>query len=262
MQIRKAEIDDTGKLISLWKSVFNDDDNFIIKFFRDRFKHANTLLAEDNGRIIAALHVIDCELLTPDGVYPTAYIVGAGTVLDRRNQGIMTAMLKQCTENNACVTLFPAKREFYEKQGFATVSRVNCYRLGRRCDTAPDAVKPDVEGLNEAYNMMIMQAGGGISRDSLAWRFLFDEEKTVCVRSDAGLAYAVIRNATAVETAASDAQSAELLLDRLAADGITKVHAASGTYVDALLAGAECQSVEMGMSYPPLPYNVYIAEQY
>lgn len=264
MHIRMAELQDTAALARLWKTVFNDEDSFIIKFFKDRFRPYNAVVAEADGKIVSALHIVQCEMLTCEGIYPASYVIGASTAPAYRGQGIMSEILQYCKNlsRNRCIALFPAVRGFYEKQGFKTAAYVNKYSLNRNYIERIDAAEPSVSELNDAYNTMIMQAGGGISRDSLAWSFILDEECTIYVRGEGGGAYAVVKDGSAIETAATDIESAELLLNKLSAERIKFIQAAPGTYIDNLMSEAEHKTIEMGMLYPELDYNVYISEQY
>lgn len=264
MRIRAAELQDTAALTYLWKTVFNDEDSFIIKFFRDRFRPYNAVVAEADGKIVSALHIVQCEMLTCGGIYPVSYIVGASTMPGYRGQGIMSKILEYCKNLScdSCIALFPAVRGFYEKLGFKTVSHVNRYSLNRSYTEKTDAEKPSISELNEVYNTMIMQAGGGVSRDRLAWEFILDEKSTVYVKNKSGGAYANVKDGVAVETAAADAESAELLLNKLSSEGVKFIQAAPGTYIDSLMSKEKHETVGMGMLYPGLDCSVYISEQY
>lgn len=264
MHIRRAEFQDTAALTRLWKNVFNDDDSFIIKFFNERFSPHNAAVAEADGEIVSAVHWIQCELLTHEGVYPASYIVGAATSQEFRKQGIMSGMLEFCKDlcRESFLVLFPAVRDFYEKQGFKTASFVRRYALNRNYTEPAEAAEPTTDELNEAYNIMLLQVGGGISRDSTAWSFILDEKSVVFVKSAEGVAYALMKDGIAFETAASSLESAEMLLNRLSSENVKYVQAAPNTYIDSLLFGEEHETIKMGMLYPELDHNVYISEQY
>lgn len=253
---RKAFREEFQEVKDLWNVVFNEEPAFLEKFFSTRFDPNHIFAAEDEGKIVSALHPLPASY-TKEGVSkPCSFIVGAATLESHRNRGIMGKLLELVRISYPHpITLFPAVRSYYENHGYFTASTVRAY-------TIPSSLASDArqEGfacseLNRIYTNATYHCGS-LDRDQLAWEFLTDGYETIATKNG----YAFILDGKAVEAFALTEEAARLLLGILARRGITTICVLSGSPFEAFLKNGS--SIPMGMAADRALEGVYIAEQY
>ncbi|MCC8143846.1 MAG: GNAT family N-acetyltransferase [Tannerellaceae bacterium] len=85
---------DKQQVIDLWKTSFNDSDEFIDLYFTQVYKPENTLVAEKDGRVVAALQMLPYTMTFWGNEIPVAYIAGACTAPQEQNKGLMRELLE------------------------------------------------------------------------------------------------------------------------------------------------------------------------
>ena len=82
-----------SQLIDLWRTSFNDSEEFIKLFFDRVYKKENALFIEKNGKIVSALQMLPYPMSFCGKQVATSYISGACTHPDFRNRGVMRQLL-------------------------------------------------------------------------------------------------------------------------------------------------------------------------
>lgn len=117
------------KVKALWKLCFSDSEEFTEMYFRLRYSNDVNIAIHYGEEIIAALQMLPYPMTFERKEIHTAYISGACTHPDYRNQGIMCKLLSQAYtqmfhKGIALSTLIPAEPwlfDYYARHGFAPV---------------------------------------------------------------------------------------------------------------------------------------------
>jgi len=128
MNIRTANENDKKQLYSLWNEAFGDSDEVIDMFYKSVIKADNTVLAEEDGRVISALYLIKAEITVNKKDYKAYYIYAAATDKKYRRRGVMGKLLEFCSalsekRNVDYLFLHPETEKlysYYAKNGFVT----------------------------------------------------------------------------------------------------------------------------------------------
>lgn len=107
----------------LWQSSFGDDDAFIDRFVISYYSRRRMLAVEEDGRIVAMLHLLPFR--TELG--RTTYIYGVATAAARRRRGLSTRLMTEAMRRigesgDDAAILIPAEpwlRGYYGRFGFA-----------------------------------------------------------------------------------------------------------------------------------------------
>lgn len=117
------------QIISLWKTCFQDTEEFIRFYFDRKYRDENALLYTENGIPTAASLMLPYPMVWQDTTVQTSYISGACTHPQARRQGLMTRLLQEGFKEMyhrgiAFTTLIPAEEwlyGFYARLGYASV---------------------------------------------------------------------------------------------------------------------------------------------
>ena len=262
MKIERATTKDFEQLKMLWSIVFQEEPEFLERFFAQRFQAEHIVVARKEGEIVSALHALPITYLQDRAEKRCSFIVGAATYASHRKQGIMGELLaytKATTDHP--ITLFPAVRPFYEANGYITTSSMEEYRLVP--DKQSDKIAPLVE--DPSFNSTTFdriyreatKADGALMRDELGWQFLIDGYETYTVKN----AYAFIKDGIAVEAMATSKEAARELIAFVQSKQIEKLRVIPNSPFSSLLEGPFVQ-IPMGMSTDESMRGIYIAEQY
>ncbi len=275
MKIERATTRDYDELKTLWSIVFQEEPEFLERFFSLRFLPEHIIVARKEEEIVSALHALPATYIQGNTEKACAFIVGAATYASHRKQGIMSELLAFTQETTPYpITLFPAVRPFYEANGYITTSSMEEYWLptkhvanntshqdSRTRNPAQRTLSPeDTSILFPALDTIYREAtkeGGSLLRDKLAWDFLTAGYETHSVQD----AYAFIKDGIAVEAMATSKQGAKQLVSLLQEKGIQKLRVIPDSPFSSLLEGPFIQ-IPMGMSTEESMRGVYIAEQY
>ena len=107
----------------LWKSCFDDDDAFIDRFVMHYYSRRRMLAAEQDGRIVAMLHLLPFR----SELGRTTYVYGVATDPAYRRCGLSSRLMAEAMrrigeQGDDAAVLIPAEpwlREFYGRFGFA-----------------------------------------------------------------------------------------------------------------------------------------------
>lgn len=124
--IRYSEKSDIKDIIFLWNEAFGDSQEEIMFFINNKYKPENTLVFEDNGKIVSMLFLLEGEMKINNNRYPSYYLYAACTLNDCRGKGYMSQLLgfAQKTAYNRgyyFICLLPANKslyEYYKKYGY------------------------------------------------------------------------------------------------------------------------------------------------
>lgn len=110
----------------LWRTCFDDSEEFIQLFFDRIYKEENAITIEKKGKVISALQMIPYTMHWYNIDIPVSYIYAACTTPAERGKGIMQELLlksiKQMQQQGIWATILipanPSLFEYYRKQGY------------------------------------------------------------------------------------------------------------------------------------------------
>ena len=114
---------------NLWKISFGDSDDFIRLWFDRVYKDEQTLVVQQNGKIVSALQILPYEMTYCGTNIPTGYICGVCTLPSERGKGYMNQLMHQSIKEMqncgyALAVLIPATPglfDFYRRFEFANI---------------------------------------------------------------------------------------------------------------------------------------------
>ncbi len=127
------------KLYAIWQECFEDEKDYIDIFFQC-FAVKDTVMVymDESGEPVSMLSVLPAYFEYSGQVRKAAYLYGVATAVPYRNLGYSSRLLnyavEQITLQGAVPFLSPAGEaliSFYEKSGFAVVSRKRTKRISR-----------------------------------------------------------------------------------------------------------------------------------
>lgn len=127
------------QLAALWREAFGDGERETALFFRNRWRPQDTLVMEENGRVVSALYLLPCQMETAGGKVQAHYIYGAATLQSFRGRGYMGALVEAAgragqARGDYASVLLPGEEglyEFYRRFGYRTVFGVEELTLSR-----------------------------------------------------------------------------------------------------------------------------------
>ena len=125
------------KARELWQICFNDNPDFTKLYFDKRYTDKNTIDVTKGEQMASVLQLLSYPFSIYGHSLPSAYISGACTHPNFRNQGVMQELLKKSLqrleqENIPICTLIPAEDwlfNYYQKSGFETVFYNTSYKV-------------------------------------------------------------------------------------------------------------------------------------
>ncbi|MDR1878928.1 MAG: GNAT family N-acetyltransferase [Bacteroidales bacterium] len=114
-------------IIRIWQTSFPDDPpQFISMYFDKIYRDENTLIYLCDNKVVSCMQMLPYELNYCDAVCPTAYISGAATLPQYRQQGIMGKLLTRSflemrKRGIVFTILIPQESSlttYYQKQGY------------------------------------------------------------------------------------------------------------------------------------------------
>lgn len=173
------------ELKSLYRDCFPlDSVSCVNLFFEKKLGTDNCYYKEEGGRVVCALYLVNKKFFYRGAKTVLPYIVGLGTASDARYQGHAKALLSQTFDHiykdSPFVALYPFSHAFYERLGFATVSRD--YILDGDKFEATKAQTEDI------YDSFTDELDYYIIKDKEDYDWLFDVAKSddtkVCLLTD------------------------------------------------------------------------------
>ncbi|MDR2011173.1 MAG: GNAT family N-acetyltransferase [Bacteroidales bacterium] len=91
--IRFADQNTSIEVRRMWKTCFNDPDEFLDIYFHEKYKNENTLLWIEDGQVVASIQILPYIFTFCNIEIPVGYISGACTLPEYRNRGYMSKLL-------------------------------------------------------------------------------------------------------------------------------------------------------------------------
>ncbi|NDV66378.1 GNAT family N-acetyltransferase [Bacteroides sp. 224] len=121
----------------LWRTCFNDSEEFMDLYFTHRFNDDVNVVIEKEGKITSALQMIPYPMTLWGDIVQTSYISGACTCPDSRGKGAMKELLslsfhRMVQTGVSLSTLIPAEAwlfEYYARMGYASIFRYSLRNL-------------------------------------------------------------------------------------------------------------------------------------
>lgn len=131
----------------LWERCFNDPEDFTDLYFRTRYTESENLVIREKQQLAAAMQLIPYPMNFEHSRIQTAYISGACTHPDFRNQGIMRRLLQQSfrhmqQQHIQLACLIPAENwlfDYYAQSGFEPVFQYSIRAITSLIPTKPDS---------------------------------------------------------------------------------------------------------------------------
>lgn len=127
MKIRFCNKDDENQIKKIWQYCFEDSDEYVDFYFKNKFSPENTVALEKNGNIISSIHLNQHKINLFHKEYDVSYVVGVSTLPESRGTGMMKELmqfsLRSMYERGQEVSiLMPIDFRLYTPFGFQ-----NCY---------------------------------------------------------------------------------------------------------------------------------------
>ena len=189
MILRTAVREDTDQIKNIWKCCFDDSDSFLSWNFSKNYSHLNTVVAEENGKIISNLQIIPYTVYINKTPVSMGYISGAATLPEHRYKGCMNALIPYAFEQmlrrgQKISMLIPFSYEFYEKYGFKLCYNFRNYNLNIS-DILPDAsgyryrrgnITPDdIQAMDSIYKQFTTGKNAFVLRDAHNWHLILED---------------------------------------------------------------------------------------
>lgn len=162
MNIRFGKENDTAKLEKLWLENFSDPERFVKWNFKYNYSPENVVLAEQNGGIASALHIIGYDLCFEGEDLKGAYISAVATKKNFRKRGyaseIVSAADEICKKRgyDLCF-LVPDISGFYERFGyfFAAEKKEKIISADKAPEMPFEITELDNEKFYDIYNSFV-----------------------------------------------------------------------------------------------------------
>ncbi len=124
--IKIARDNDKQAVYDMWKISFDDPDDYMKIYFREKYKSENTLLCFDNGKAVASLQMLPYRFTFCDEEIPIAYLSGLCVLPEARRKGFMSRLIRasffeMLRREISLTVLVPQEEElmnFYRPFGF------------------------------------------------------------------------------------------------------------------------------------------------
>ena len=153
-----------SQLIDLWRTSFNDSEEFIKLFFDRVYKKENALFIEKNGKIVSALQMLPYVMTYYGKEISVNYRYGACTLPSERGQGLMRQLIQKAFEvmesrKVALTVIIPADPwlfDYYRDLGYTEAFDYSEETYIRPSEIALEqgvlVVPPEVPSMESLYN--------------------------------------------------------------------------------------------------------------
>lgn len=173
------------QVITLWRTIFNDTEEFIRFYFDRKYRDENALVYEENGEPLAALQMLPYPMTWAGTEINTSYISGACTLESARNKGVMKKLLTDAfsvmkARKIVLSTLIPAESwlfDYYGKLGYATVFSYSLehYTLPTGDTTSTEINTTAVENHEQSIRKLYPWISGQQKKHSCAIQHTFED---------------------------------------------------------------------------------------
>ncbi len=125
----------TDSLISLWKKVFGDDENYIKLFFKEAYFDGECFAEIVENEVVSAFYLLKCSIKFQGKIYSGRYLYAAATLTEYRGKGLMGKLIVEAqnyikSEGLDFIALVPASDSLYDYYGkFGFNESMYKYRL-------------------------------------------------------------------------------------------------------------------------------------
>lgn len=260
MKFERAKDSDLPRLKEIWKTVFDNTESFIEEIFEERWKIDHCYVARDEVEgIVSVLHCLQWSFSREMNSTPISYIIGAATLPEFRNQGLMDTLIRLAHDDEGRILVInPGLGTYFLRHGFYHTTSSVCYSI----EGDPNGVIEDSDEDLSAIYSNATEKIGSIDRDYYAWKLIRENCKTVLVTAGGQSAYALIIGDVAFETMCEGFESARALKEKLKSLPITQVWMHSSSTLSYLFDDAPA-FLPMGMSNEKnICSGLYIAQQF
>ncbi|MCR8746549.1 GNAT family N-acetyltransferase [Romboutsia lituseburensis] len=190
MKIRHAKEDELNDIKNIWNYCFNDGENFVDYYFKNKYKRHNTIVVEDEGEVVSSLQLNQYKINLNNKIYNTSYVVGVSTLPQVRGRGymknIMKFMLKELYKRNQLVSiLMPIDYRLYRKYGYEhcydqieyniNIEDLGNYKINGRLYKANQF---NINELVDISRKFLKDINGNVERDEKFYLNLLNEIKS------------------------------------------------------------------------------------
>lgn len=152
------------QLIDLWRTSFDDSEEFIKLFFDRVYQKENALFIEKGGKIVSALQMLPYTMAYYGTEISVSYVYGACTLPSERGQGLMRQLLQKAFEvmesrRVALTVIIPAGPrlfDYYRDSGYTEAFDYSEETYVRPFETAREqgvsVVPPEVSSMESLYH--------------------------------------------------------------------------------------------------------------
>lgn len=124
--IRFANKDTASKVRSMWKTCFDDTEEYMNLYFSRKYRDENTLIYFADNKAVASLQMLPYSIRFYGKIIPFYYLAGLCTLPEHRNNGYMGKLIHASftvmKERNIPLSILVPAEEwlfgYYEKYGF------------------------------------------------------------------------------------------------------------------------------------------------
>ncbi|WP_099187374.1 GNAT family N-acetyltransferase [Tepidibacter mesophilus] len=196
MKIRFAYNEDIQEIKNMWRYCFGDTEEFMNYYFENKYKCENTLVVEDNDRIISSLQLNQYKIKINNDIYDTSYIVGVSTLPEARGGGVMSNLMRTTlnelyNKKQVISILMPIDYRLYRRFGYE-----HCYdQINYEIDmdflkdfksngVFKKALNKHIDSIINIYDCFFKNKNGYVKRDKKYYEILFKE-----IESESGYIY-------------------------------------------------------------------------
>ncbi len=203
MTVQYALETDEIKIEELWRYSFNDTEDFINYYFKERYRSENTLVYKDE-KLMAALQMNPYKINIEGQTDPVSYIIGISVFPQHRGRGLTTELLKSALmeeyKNGHSVSLLmPISTPLYTRYGYQNcidlysynidLSNIELKKTDYKVRRLYGTSEEEFKSLSEIYNKKTKEWDIFLDRDDEDFRQLYLEAK-----SESGEIFAVYDN--------------------------------------------------------------------
>ena len=125
MIFRKLRLSDRGSASDLWRSIFEDSEEFTNWYFQKRFRPEHSFAAFDGDTLVSMTLGRGTEIFVGGRMHEALLISGVATLPEYRKQGLMHKLVQMQLDDAkasgfACCYLYPVQESIYASLGFRT----------------------------------------------------------------------------------------------------------------------------------------------
>lgn len=122
-------IEKKTQVMELWRQCFQDSEEFIQFYFKNKYMEANAMIYDENDKILSVLQMIPYMMTWDYSIIRASYISGACTLPEARNRGLMKQVIiktiqRMFQRNISVGVLIPGEPwlyDYYRQFGFVPI---------------------------------------------------------------------------------------------------------------------------------------------